>query len=135
MNERDDPNPEALPGITERDLQLFGRRIAQRRRTRGWNQKQLAERAAIEPARLSRLERGKAVPKLEELMHLRTVLGGTVDELIFDPAALSAESLCLSFREVESGATEEQLGMVRKLMYFLALGFRCALEGERSDSC
>jgi transcriptional regulator with XRE-family HTH domain len=124
-----------LPGLTEQDLRLLGRRIAQRRRSRGWKQKHLALQASIEPGRLSRLERGKAMPKLQEVVNLRWVLGGTLDELVFEAEPLSLDRLTQFLREVEQLATEEQVQMLAKLLHVLVLGFRCAADQEKGSAC
>lgn len=124
-----------LPGLTEQDLLHLGRRIAQRRRSKGWNQKYLALQTFIEPGRLSRLERGKAMPKLQELINLCGVLGGTLDELVFEPEPLSSERLGQLLREVEQLATDEEIRMLTRLLQVLALGLRCAMESERGSAC
>jgi transcriptional regulator with XRE-family HTH domain len=135
MTRRKDEVPEPVLQLSLHDLLLFGGRVVRRRRARGWNQIELARRTSIQSARLSRLERGRAVPKLQELVRLRAILGGTLDELIFEPTPLSTEALGQSLREVEACATDEQIALVGKLLRFLALAFRYAPDREQGHSC
>lgn len=121
--------------LTAEELHGLGRRIAQRRRSRGWMQKELARQASLDPARLSRLERGKATPKLQEVIKLRAVLGGTIDDLLFEPEAPGGEPLSRLVQEIEQLATEDQLRMLGELTRLLVLGLRGAADLERNAPC
>jgi len=121
--------------LTEHDLFLLGRRLRQRRRFKGWNQKYLAAQTDIDPGRLSRLERGKAMPKLQELVCLRRVLGGTVDELIFEPEPFAGSQLGGLVRELELEGTEEQIQLVGKLLQAFLIGIRCFAAAAEEGSC
>lgn len=117
-------NSAALPEMSEQDLARLGRRIVHRRRARGWNQRELARRASIMSPRLSRLERGKVEPKLSEIVRLQAVLGGTLDELVFDPKPPSTAPLSDLLRVLEQSATAEELHSLRTTLSLLARGLR-----------
>ncbi|HKH48469.1 MAG TPA: helix-turn-helix transcriptional regulator [Thermoanaerobaculia bacterium] len=112
------PNDETL-------MQGLGPRIVEHRRVRGWKQRELARRADIEPGRLSRIERGLALPKLEELARLREVLGGSLDELILGEGAAGPEvSLDQLARDLDRLAAREEIAILRRLFQLLVLGYR-----------
>jgi len=116
---------ETLPWVSEEVLRQFGRRVVSRRRARGWNQKELAERTSIPSSRLSRLERGKkAIPRLEELFRLKAVLGGSLDDLLFDPEP-SASRLAQLVRELEESAPAEELELLCRLLRHIIDSARC----------
>ena len=114
---------EPLPQLSEQDLHQFGRRLVRRRRARGWNQKELGLRVSIRPSRLSRLERGKVEPRLDELLRLRAVFGGTLDALIIEPEP-STSVLADLLRELEQLATPEEREMLSRMLHLLSRGIR-----------
>ena len=60
----------------------LGDRISRLRRSLGWDQADLAERAGIKPAQISKYERGAYEPKLSALSRIAAVLGTSTDYLI-----------------------------------------------------
>lgn len=124
MPSYEEETSEALPRLSEQDLALLGSRIVHRRRARGWNQKELARRLSIRSSRLSRMERGKVEPKLSEIVRLRSVLGGTLDELLFDPEP-SASPLFNLLRDLEQSASAEELDSLFTTLRLLTRGIRC----------
>jgi transcriptional regulator with XRE-family HTH domain len=60
----------------------FGKRIAEARRRRGWNQEQLADRLRVTRARLGKWEGGYTSPPAEELVALSEALDVSVDHLL-----------------------------------------------------
>ena len=103
MTERQD---ETRSLISPPDFRSLGPRIAERRAAKGWKQRELARRSGIEASRLSRLERGISLPRVDELARLRSVLGSTVDALLFGDdlgeVGRSLESLGWTLEEVEA---------------------------------
>ncbi len=129
MTRSKDATPEALPELPAQDHLRFGRRLVRRRGALGWSQRELSRRTSLPSSRLSRLERGKAKPRLDELLRLRAVLGGTLDELVFEPASPSAEGIGQVLRDLERCATAEDVALLCKLVHLIALGLRCAPGG------
>jgi transcriptional regulator with XRE-family HTH domain len=122
-----DEASQPVPAVSEEVLRRFGSRIKRRRRALGWNQKELAERTSIQPSRLSRLERGQAVPRLEDQFRLKAALGGSLDDLLFDPEP-SASCLAQLLRELEESATAEELDLLCRMLRHLTHGIRCDKE-------
>lgn len=60
----------------------LGRRLEELRRSRGLNQKQLAERIKAQPAQMSRYEKGEVVPEAETLAAIAEALEASLDELV-----------------------------------------------------
>ena len=60
----------------------LGRRLEALRRSRGLNQKQLAERIKAQPAQMSRYEKGEVVPEAETLAAIAEALEASLDELV-----------------------------------------------------
>lgn len=123
MTGRKEETFEPRPQLSEQDLLRLGRRIVRRRRALGWNQKELGLRVSIRSSRLSRLERGKVEPRLDEMVRLRAVFGGSLDELIFDPEP-SASCLTELLRDLEQSATAEELEMLCRMLRLLSRGIR-----------
>jgi len=109
----------------ETQVQGLGPRILEHREARGWKQRELARRAEIDPGRLSRIERGLALPKLEELARLREVLGGSLDELILGEGPAGPEmSLDQLARDLDRLAARDEIAILRRLFQLLVLGYR-----------
>jgi transcriptional regulator with XRE-family HTH domain len=134
MSRPKDGIPEPALTFFERDLVAFGHRIVCRRRTLGWNQKELGVRTAIPFSRLSRLERGKVEPRLTELIRLKTAFGGTVDALISEPEPPSAQAFVQLLREVELQATADEIESLSRVLSLLALGLRRVPDDNKEGS-
>jgi transcriptional regulator with XRE-family HTH domain len=119
-----------LPRFSAEDQRSFGSRVVRQRRARGWNQKELARRTLIRNSRLSRLERGRAVPRIEELLRLKSVLGGTVDDLLSEPDPTSSVFGPI-LQDLEIAAPADDLYCIGRLLRTLTLGFRLGA-GEHS---
>jgi len=63
-------------------VQSIGERIRILRQKKGWSQSQLAERANIDSRNLSRLETGKAKPKLSTIISLANALSITPNDIL-----------------------------------------------------
>lgn len=78
-----------------------GRRVAETRKDRGWNQKDLAARADVDASYISKVESGRiAAPSGEQIERLALALGVSVDELLRGKSAPPTpdEQLILSIR-------------------------------------
>jgi transcriptional regulator with XRE-family HTH domain len=105
----------------------LGRRIVELRNRRGWNQKELARRARLRPARLSTLESGAKRPNVEELARLAEALGVSLDELWSgSPHTARAERLDL-WRNLEDFASPEELAGLGRLLQILLVGYRAVV--------
>lgn len=62
--------------------ETLGERIARLRRAKGWNQRELAERAGTKGTQISKFERGTYSPRLETLAKLAEALESTTDFLL-----------------------------------------------------
>ena len=79
---RGSPSEGSLAPGTRRAALLFGVALRSARRTRGWSQEALAERAGLHPTFVSLLERGLRQPSLETVLRLSRALGVPVGELV-----------------------------------------------------
>src|SRR5262245_10037172 len=68
--------------LSPESLRQLGLRIAAQREALGWSQRELGRRAGLLSSRLSRLERGRSVARLGELIELRNLLAIDLDELV-----------------------------------------------------
>lgn len=116
--------------VASRDdlLARIGPRILDFRNQRGWNQIELARRAKLRAARLSRLERGLRLPKLDELVRLAEAFETGLDELAFGEPRDRAQSLRL-LRDLEVLGTPEELAGLKRLLQLLVLGYQAASSG------
>lgn len=71
--------------------QELGRRLEELRRSRGLNQKQLAERIKAQPAQMSRYEKGEVVPEAETLAAIAEALEASLDELVMGRSPANVE--------------------------------------------
>ena len=106
-------------------LRALGTRIVERRMARGWKQRELARRTGIEPGRLSRIERGLAVPNLEELVCFKDAFAGSVDELLFGELPARPDgSLDELARDLQQLASRPEIALLRRLYQLLVQGYR-----------
>ena len=71
--------------------ETLGDRIARLRRSLGWHQSELADRAGCKPAQISKFERGTYEPRLATLSRIAAVLGTSTDYLITGKEGVPAE--------------------------------------------
>ena len=64
------------------DYVVIGDRIRAARRSKGWTQELLAERAGAEPSNISHIERAATKVSLPTLIHIANALEKTLDELV-----------------------------------------------------
>ncbi|HEX4966099.1 MAG TPA: helix-turn-helix transcriptional regulator [Thermoanaerobaculia bacterium] len=101
----------------------MGRRIGELRALRGWTQRELCRRTGIDPARLSRMEKG-ATPKLDELLRLGAALNAGLDDLVLPDEAPAGGEIARVARNLERLGLEEKQ-MVLRVVQAAILGFRC----------
>ena len=70
--------------------ETLGDRISRLRRSQGWDQAALAERAGIKSTQISKYERGVYEPKLSALSRIAAALGTSTDYLITGKEATAA---------------------------------------------
>jgi len=104
-------------------LRAVGRRIGELRTLRGWTQRELCRRTGIDPARLSRIEKG-ATPKLEELLRIGTALNAGLEDLVLPDEVPSSSEITRLARNLERLAPEEREIVIRVVRAAI-LGFRC----------
>ena len=71
--------------------ETLGDRILRLRRSQGWDQATLAERAGVKSTQISKYERGVYEPKLSALSRIAAVLGTSTDYLITGRGAAALE--------------------------------------------
>lgn len=124
--DRRDTTPALDPAPEQDLLHQVGCRIRVLRTMKGWTQKELGQRLRMTPFRLSRLERGRSSPSLDELVRLRTALGVGIDQLVFGeppvPGTAEAPPHPLLFLLEQDGAPAE-VQMVLRLLRLLHLGY------------
>jgi len=84
--------------------QNIGERIKTLRLKKGWSQSQLAEKANIDSRNLSRLETGKAKPKLNTIISLANALSITPNDI-----------LLYEFKENQIALTKELTHLIENL--------------------
>jgi transcriptional regulator with XRE-family HTH domain len=124
--DRQETPPAPDPALEKNLLRQMGYRIRVVRTMKGWTQKELSRRALMTPFRLSRLERGRSSPSLDELVRLRAALGAGIDQLVFGeppiPGTAEAPPHPLLFLLEQDGAPAE-VQMVLRLLRLLHLGY------------
>ena len=117
----------------DRDLpRRFGSVIIELRNARGWKQKELARRAGLHPARLSKLEKGAPTVRLLEVVHLARALDADLDSLVLGFRAHTGRSHSLDLvRAIEDVASPAEAEALGRLLQLLLLGYQRAA-GTRS---
>lgn len=110
----------SYPILSEEDLLALGQRLAELRKKSGRSQRQLGRETGLSSSRLSRIERGRFMPNLEELARLRAGLGFDLDEIVFGRIATSSLGrLGRLARVLEDTGDPAEVGMVERLMQCL----------------
>lgn len=63
-------------------LKVFGKRVAEIRRQRGYTQEQLAEKMDVPPISIAFIEQGRRWPRIVTLQNLARHLSVTISELL-----------------------------------------------------
>jgi len=114
------------------DLIAFGSRIVDSRHQKEWTQRALAFRSGVRPSRLSKLERGLRMPKLEECLQRASALGLGLEELVLGTAAGGEESSPRGVMEEPPSWQGERANLLRSLN-FLLLAFMAARGNLREE--
>jgi transcriptional regulator with XRE-family HTH domain len=101
--------------LTPEQRLALGSRIACRREQRGWSQRELARRAAVDASRLWKIEHGRVAPTLAELAGLSVALGACLDELVWGEAPELAR-LLHSFAALTAGYDRELVAQVLRAL-------------------
>ena len=92
----------------------LGLKLAELRKKSGRSQRRLGRETGISSSRLSRIERGRFVPSLEELGRLREVLCFDVEVIVFGRAV--ASSLSRLAGVLENVSEPGELAVVEQLL-------------------
>jgi len=102
-----EPRPVPSPDVADEVRRAFGSAVAVARRRRKLSQRQFAERAQIDRARLSRIEAGKGDVTIEIQWRIARALGMTVPQLWEKAAAEDRELRAAALRESENAGQAE----------------------------
>jgi transcriptional regulator with XRE-family HTH domain len=119
---RRDGEPSAL-------IRELGLRIVHLREMLGWRQNTLAEQAGLRPQRLSNIERGVQLLRVDELARLARSLCVSLDELVLGTP--SRAPLTALAAQLESLRPEDELTALTKHLEVLTAGY-AARQAARS---
>jgi len=109
-------------------LPQIGQRIAKLMKGRGWSQAEVARRASIRPARLSRISHATEIPRVDELCRLAAVLEVSLDELVYGDTRARSRMTQIA-REIEALGTAEEIAGLSRILYLILLGYQAAGKG------
>lgn len=98
-----------------------GQNIAQKRKTKGLTQAEMAEQLGIGADSLSRTEKGSIAPRFPRLEHIAAILGCAVADLFRtanDDVHSKAQHLADMMRHLEPKAQDELVELVSKVIAF-----------------
>ena len=124
MSETRDEFDISAPQTLEELLLQIGPRVARLRDQNGWLQAELSRRTEIQPARISRIESGKVLPRLDELVRLGRALLASPDELVLGSAVTAETEEETLVRAIFSAASPEDRVAFRRLARIFLLGYR-----------
>jgi transcriptional regulator with XRE-family HTH domain len=107
-------------------LAEIGCRVVEIRERNGWLQSELSRRAQIQPSRLSRIERGLVIARIDELIRLSRALLVSLDDLVFDPPAQGADEEVRHLRALLAAASPEDRQAIRRFSHIFLIGYRQA---------
>ncbi len=107
----------------------LGLKLAHLRKKSGWSQRRLGRETGISSSRLSRIERGRFLPSLEELGRLREALCFDVEVIVFGRSV--ASSLSHLAGVLENVGEPGELALVEQLMESL---IQARAGGVRAES-
>jgi len=121
----------SYPILSKEDRLALGRRLADLRKKSVRSQRQLSRETDISSSRLSRIERGRFLPSLEELARLRAVLGFDLDEIVFGRSATSSLGRLVRLaRVLENVGDSAELDVVERLLQCLSQDKTNGSEGD-----
>jgi len=124
-NQADLEPQQALVG--ERDLRLhLGATITKLRNSRGWKQKELARRAGLHPARLSKLEKASSPAKLHETVNLARAFETDLETLALGRRRPAEGRILEAVDELAECTSPAEAAALGRLLQLLLLGYRAA---------
>jgi transcriptional regulator with XRE-family HTH domain len=124
MDHSDETRDESSFQAASVDLQAVGSRIIDLRNRLGWTQRTLARQTGLRPAQLSKIERSRKIPLLEETVRIAQALGVGLEELVLGKTP-RPEMLQL-LREVEAIGSPEEIAGLSRILQLLLLGYKAA---------
>lgn len=116
----------AAPETLKVLLAQIGRRVVEIRERNGWLQSELSRRAQIQASRLSRIERAKVIPRLDELVRLSRALLLSLDDLVFAKPAQGDDEEVRLLRALLATASPEDRQAIRRFSRIFLIGYRQA---------
>jgi len=112
-------------------IRELGLRIVHLREISGWRQNILAEQAGLRPQRLSNIERGVQLARIDELVRLAGALGVSLDELVLGtPRRTPLTTLAA---QLESLMPDAELTALTKHLEILTTGYAARQAARRPD--
>ena len=105
--------------IQDLDLKVVGARIRSARQAQKLTQAVLAERAYLTSQFVSRIETGNERASVDAYYRIATVLGLTVDDLLYDDAAIARLRRAFSKEEIFGGCTVFEKAILSETMLAL----------------
>jgi transcriptional regulator with XRE-family HTH domain len=93
----------------------IGRKIAARRKARGWTQSQMAESLGVGYEAVSRMERGSILPTISKIIQVAEALDCPIDELLFESSNRASDQAQVIFRMLEGLPEEERVVLIETL--------------------
>lgn len=106
------------------DPRSIGGRIVAARKQASLSQRDLAQQAAIRPSRLSKLERGVGIPKLEECLRLCQRLELDLNRLVLGRSAGPEDLPFPAVRRLAALGSEQEKAGLERLFALLLLGYQ-----------
>jgi transcriptional regulator with XRE-family HTH domain len=84
----------------------------------------LARQTGLRPAQLSKIERSRKIPLLDEVVRIAQALGAGLDELVF--GRVPRPEMLHLLREVEALGSPEEIAGLSRILQLLLLGYKVA---------
>jgi transcriptional regulator with XRE-family HTH domain len=100
--------------------------VVEIRERNGWLQSELSRRSQIQSSRLSRIERGQVIARIDELIRLSRALLVSIDDLVFDRPAQGDDEEVRHLRALLAAASPEDRQAIRRFSRIFLIGYRQA---------
>ena len=98
------------------DYVLIGKRIRERRKTKGLTQEKLGELAGVETSNISHIERAATKLSLPTMVAIANALGASLDELIYDSIKENAHILVPMINDLLVDCTATELAAIAEVI-------------------